>query len=404
MLSGPSFFSNPYSTYASIRASKAPVYDPISDAWMIGRFADVESLLKDLRTTKRISSAERTPFERSVLSHDPPEHSRIRSLFNQAFNHLDLPNLEARVAALTDNLIDGMLRMGRCDFISAFAVPLPLAVICEIMGIPRDDAEQLCVWSSAFVGDDTLATQEADRLRNAAIAGMVDYFSDLVMTRSNGFGVDLISALARARNQDERMSNDELVGNCMLLLIAGHETTVNLLGNGLFLLLTDRSRFERMRRESDMLRPGIEEMLRFESPVQLGTFRVAAEPIEVGGVILAAGAQITLLFGSANRDPEQFPDADSFDLNRAPNRHLAFGHGPHRCLGAALARMEARVAFTRILERLPDLRLDVAPAPQNWIRNRLLSLHLLPAAAVTPSPVWRHNAQTRGLRELIVAF
>jgi cytochrome P450 len=326
----------------------------------------------------------------------------MRALLNQAFTGSAVLGIEARVTAIADRLLDHMEAGGRFDFIAAFALPLPVALICEIMGIPEEDTPRLHQWSSAFLLDDSVPEEEAGRRVYGAMGAMTEYFAELIAARERTGGEDLLSQMIGAEENGRRLSRDELIGNAMLLLIAGHETTVNLLGNGLLLLLEERGRWEQVQRQPQLLRLGIEEMLRFESPVQLGTYRVAAEPIAIGRRNIEAGAQVTLMLGSANRDPLQFPDPDRFDLARTPNRHLGFGHGPHRCIGAALARIEARLGFTRVIERFPNLRLDTpGPRQQSWFAP-IRSLLKLGGRVVPAGPLWRHNPVTRGLRELRV--
>jgi cytochrome P450 len=402
-LSGAAFFADPYAVYANIRALPEPVFDPETRSWLICRFADVERLLSDRRISKRVERAEPSPFDTAVLFRDPPDHTRTRTLINQAFSSAAMSGLEERVCKIADQIIDDIASKRQCDFMTAFALPLPVAVISEIMGIPTEDKERLHAWSSAFIVDQSIPKEDSRSLEHAALAGMTDYFGKLIADRGSQGGDGLIGDLIRARHNGARLSPEELVGNCMLLLIAGHETTVNLLGNGLNLLLQNRHRFEQVRQNPGILHFGVEEMLRYESPVQLGTFRVTIESIEVCGRKIEAGSAVTLVLGSANRDPLRFPDADRFELSRSPNRHLGFGFGPHRCIGAALARVEARVGFSRLVERLPDLRLDTTLPVRDWLNSRLHAPAAIVAPAARPTE-WRHNAVTRGLKELWVRY
>jgi cytochrome P450 len=401
-LSGASFFADPYAVYATIRAAPEPVFDHGTRSWLICRCADVETLLSDRRISKHVERAEPSCFDTAVLFRDPPDHTRLRTLLNQAFSSGALSGLEQRVRKIADQIIDDIAAKQQCDFMSEFALPLPVMVISEIMGIPREDRERLHAWSSGFIVDQSIAQQDSEALQHAALVGMTGYFQNLIADRGAHGGDGLIGDMIRARHNGSRLSPDELVGNCMLLLIAGHETTVNLLGNGLYLLLQERDRFEQVRQNPEILRLGVEEMLRYESPVQLATFRLTIESIEVGGRQIEAGSSVTLVLGSANRDPLRFPGADRFELTRSPNRHLGFGFGPHRCIGSALARIEARVGFSRLVERLPDLRLDTVPPVRNWLKSRLHALGLL--APPTRPTEWRHNAVTRGLKELRVRY
>jgi cytochrome P450 len=395
-----SFFADPYSTYARIRARGVPAWESNSGAWLITRYADVESLLRDARLSKAFQRETPTPFEASVLFQDPPAHTRVRGILNQAFSGGAMQGLEDRVLQIADALIDRMLSGRAADFMSAFAEPLPVAVISGLLGVPPEDAEKLHNLAAGFIVEDSLAPEESQRLQYASIGSMAEYFQESIASRGDRRCPDALGAMMQAHNQvgnyANRLSRDELIGNCILLMVAGHETTVNLLGNGLYLLLRHREQLELLKRRPELWPSAIEEMLRFESPVQLGTFRHATAPIEIAGGTVNSGSAVTAVIGAANRDPEQFPEPDRFDITRVPNRHLAFGMGPHRCLGAALARTEARIAFARLFERLPDLCLATVPA-KNWFK-----LPWLRDAAQAPK--WRHNAVTRGLTELKISW
>jgi cytochrome P450 len=311
----------------------------------------------------------------------------------------ELPeDLDSRVQRIADGLIDRMLTVGSADFMQDFALPLPVAVIAEVLGIPADDTERLHAWSSEFIIDDTVAQAEKDERQYAAILGMEAYFRELI--ERGGVG-GMIGGLLRAEFAGDKLSADELIGNCILLMVAGHETTVNLLGNGLYLLLQSPERLHQVRGDAKMMAGFIEETLRYESPVQLGTFRVAAETVEIGGTTIPSGSLITAVIGAANRDPEVFPDPDRFDMTRTPNRHLAFGFGPHRCIGAQLARSEARVGFARLFERLPGLRLETEAV--GWMGKALRRFGI--GEPPKPQPVqWRAAAVTRGLTALRIGF
>jgi cytochrome P450 len=265
------------------------------------------------------------------------------------------------------------------------------------LGVPPAAAESLHQLSAGFIVEDSVVPEESQARQYAAICSMAETFRDLIANRSNREHRDLLGRMLEAHTQGGRLTQDELVGNCILLMVAGHETTVNLLGNGLYLLLRHREQMELLKRQPELWPGAIEEMLRFESPVQLGTFRVAPLPLEIHWIVVDAGSSVTAVIGAANRDPEQFPDPDRFDITRTPNRHLAFGMGPHRCLGAALARTEARIGFTRLFERLPNLGLasEARKGWRGWPRF---------ASDLPSEPKWRRNATTRGLTELRVSW
>jgi len=381
-LSGAAFFDDPYPAYARVVAGGVPVYDAGSGSWVVGGYAQVDALLRDARLSKRIERSATTPFGQSVLFLDAGDHGRTRAVMNQAFTGGVMNGMEARILAIADGLIDRMLESRTAEFLEAFAVPLPVAVIAEMLGIPEDQRAKVHVWSSGMIAEEGVLAEESQRRQYEALCGMEGCIRGLL--REGAAEAGLIGALARPLPSGERMTEDELIGNCILLLVAGHETTVNLLGNGLKLLLERPELIAPVRGDARLLVGFIEETLRYESPVQQGSFRVTTEAIEVAGVRIEAGREVTALIGAANRDAAVFADPDRFDPARAPNPHLAFGLGPHRCVGAMLARMEARIAFSRLLERLPQLRLS--------------------GAGMGKESTWRHNGITRGLRRLDVEY
>jgi cytochrome P450 len=377
----------------------SPVFDPASKAWLVTRYADVEALLRETRISKNFQRASPTPFETSILFQNPPNHTRVRAILNQAFTGAAMQGLEDRVREIADSLIDRLQSSPTSDFIAAFATPLPSLVMAALLGVQSADVGELHRLSSEFIIEDDIPWKETERRQYQAIRSMSDYFRRLIANRPDPPEQDVLSALIND-HQEGRLSSDELIGNCMLLMIAGHETTVNLLGNGLYLLLQYPEQAHLLRQKPEIWPSAIEEILRFESPVQQGTFRVTTEPIGIAGTRLDAGSRVTAHIGSANRDPNQFPEPDRFDILRTPNRHLAFGLGSHFCLGASLARTEAKIGFTRLFQRLPNLRLASAPQAPN--RFRYLK-SMLPWLAKGPSePRWRANAVTRGLESLTV--
>jgi cytochrome P450 len=268
------------------------------------------------------------------------------------------------------------------EFMSDFALPLPVIVIAELLGVPPEDQSTFHAWSNKFITsiDAVRASEDSRKESQQAVASLAGYFADLIRLRREQPRGDLISALIQARDSQDRLSEDELIAMCMLLLIAGHETTVNLLGNGLLTLLNHPEQLFRLKGDPGLLPSAIEEMLRFESPVQRATFRITKEAIEIGGTTIEKNQQISAVIGAANRDPDQFLHAEEFDIARQPNRHLAFGLGIHFCLGAPLARTEARIGFERLLEQFPDLHL------------------------ASETPRWNPNTFFRGLTILPVVF
>jgi cytochrome P450 len=401
-LGGDAYFADPYPDYARLRAAEEPVFDATTKSWMISRYRQVDALLRDARTSKNSQRACPTAFDQSVLFRDPPEHTRARNILNQAFSGNVLRGIDDRIAAAADQLIDRMAP--GADFISAFALPLPVAIVADLLGVPQADQEALTAWSSEFIEDDSKPKDDVPQRQYAAICAMTDYFERLVARRRNQTREDGLAVLMQAQSSGA-LSHDELIGNCILLMVAGHETTVNLLGNGLYLLLRNPAQMALLNQQPDLWTSAIEEILRYESPVQFGTFRVTTKPIQIGGQTIETGAAVTALIGSANRDPEEFPDPDRFDVRRQPNRHLAFGTGPHRCMGGALARTEARVGFSRLFARLPTVRLADESAPRPG--RQAFWRRWLGTAGEKPGPItprWRKNLVTRGLMELRVCW
>lgn len=369
-LGSPAFTVNPYPVYRRMRET-APAYwlsfgEGRGGAWFLSRYADVAASLKDPRLSKdfvRVAPLDQlTPLDRSMLFRDPPDHARLRSLVGQVFIPKRVRDLEHRIGEIVDDLLARAHAEGGMDFISEFAIPLPVIVIAELLGVPPEDRDRFRVWSDEIVGtaEGALSNEEIDARVRAAGGALGEYFAHLIRRRRAERRSDLISALIDARDVGERLTEEELLGTCILLLVEGHETTVNLLGNGMMALLQHPDQLALPRERPDLLQGAVEEMLRFESPVQQATFRVAAEAFEVGGERIEQGQVVTALIGAANRDPERFPDPDRFDIARDPNRHLAFGLGIHFCLGAPLARTEARIAFPKILAALRGVRLAAA--------------------------------------------
>ena len=302
---------------------------------------------------------------KTLLLSDPPDHTRLRNLVKRAFTPRVVLDLHPRIEDLVDELIARC--SGELDLISDFAYPLPLTIICEMLGVPASDQRQLIAWSrSLALGLDPIqAVIDPSVLSRAdvATAEMVEYLTELTRRRRRDVGEDLISGLVAAAEGGDQLSDEEVVVTAALLLIAGHETTVNLIGNGLLALLRNPAQLERWREEPEISAVAVEELLRYDSPVQAATRR-ALEPFEVGGREIATGDLVMLFIGAANRDPDVFEQPDDLDLAREPNRHASFGGGIHYCLGAALARAEAQIAFPRLLARKP--RLTVEDSELTW--------------------------------------
>jgi cytochrome P450 len=346
-----------------------------SRAWLVTRYEEARQALNDPRLSKAAPGprAGVTPDDtraavfRHMLATDPPDHTRLRRLVAAAFTARRIEALRPRIQQISDDLLDGMSGHERSDLIDAYAFPLPIQVICELLGLPDEDRDTFRAWTNVIVGGQAYH----DRLPGA-MRDLVAYTRKLLAERRESPGEDLLSGLVAARDEEDRLSEDELTSMVFLLLIAGHETTVNLIGNGTMLLLADRARWERLEGDRSLLPGAIEEFLRFEGPVAYATSRFTTEQIEIGGQHLPAGVPVVVGLSSANRDAARFPDGDEFDLGREQNPHLAFGHGIHYCLGAPLARLEAQIAFTGLLDRFPGMRLDAKVEELRWRPGMLL--------------------------------
>ena len=385
-LRNPAFIENPYPFYARLR-EESPAY-LLPDAnegrgmWMFTRYADVEIVLKDLRFKK--DTRPLRPADNGLpqmLATDPPDHTRLRGLVSQAFTPARVRDLEHHIRGIVDHLLRRVREKGQLELMQDFAMPLPVIVIAELMGVPMEDREQFRTWSTQFaLGNDAIAaTPEARKGAEEGIFALSEYFQHLVTQRRSNLQNDLISAMISAADEQGKLSQEELLGSCILLLIAGHETTVNLIGNGTHALLRHPDQLERLHQNPELLETAIEELLRFDAPVQRSTFRYAGEAVEVAGQRIEPGQQVSAVIGSANRDPQVFSEPDKLDLARTPNRHQSFGRGIHFCLGAPLARLEAQLAFQGLLTAFP--KLDFAEAP-----------------------VWRNATMFRGLERFPVSF
>ncbi|MBG0563009.1 cytochrome P450 family protein [Actinoplanes aureus] len=385
----PAFQADPHPVYAHWRRTGPVTRTRLPSgltAWLVTRYEDARRALADPRLSKQSAfsvgssatanrpSGPAAVLSRHMLAVDPPDHTRLRRLVSAAFTARRIEELRPRIEEITHDLLDAVEGRDRADLIDTFAFPLPIQVICELLGVPADDRDAFRAWSNVIVA----GSQSGDRLE-PAIRAMVSYILALLAERRAHPGEDLLSGLIHVRDEGDRLSEAELSSMVFLLLIAGHETTVNLIGNGTFLLLAERERWERLRAEPALLPTAIEEFLRYEGPVETSTFRVATEDLEIGGVTIAAGDPVVVVLLSANRDGDRFAGADELRLDRTQNAHLAFGHGIHYCLGAPLARLEAQVAFTALLNRHPGLRLAIPPEDLRWRPGLLLrGLETLP--------------------------
>ncbi|MGH8929382.1 MAG: cytochrome P450 [Egibacteraceae bacterium] len=367
------FHQDPYPLYARMRREH-PVYRSCRGVWYLTRYADVDAALRDPRLSKdqermrrwsaRHAGAEdvarlRERFGRSMLHADPPDHTRLRKLVSKAFTARRMHDLRPRIEAITDELLDAAVAAGpSVDVVTALAYPLPITVICELLGVPRCDRHRIGTWSRQLV-DQTEAVPAPEDLRRIEQAAeeFEDYLRDLIRRRRAEPTADIVSALVAVTERGGQLTEDELLSTCYLLIVAGHQTTVNLIGNGVLALLNDPDHLRRLRDDPTLICSGAEELLRYDSSVQTVT-RIVVGQVEVSGRMLGDGELVSVVLGAANRDPDQFADPDRLDFHRADHRHVGFGNGPHFCLGAPLARLEVEIAIGKLLRRLPGVRLD----------------------------------------------
>ncbi|MPY63077.1 cytochrome P450 family protein [Streptomyces spongiae] len=374
---GPGFTEDPHPVYAELR-TRGPVHrvrlpgaDAHHEVWLVVGYEEARAALADPRLAKDGSKIDVTFLDEELIGKyllvtDPPRHTRLRRLIAREFTARRVEGLRPRVQEITDSLLDAMLPRGRADLVESFAYPLPLTVICELLGVPELDRKAFRALSTETVAP-TSTQSEYD-----AIVRLGEYLTELIEDkRCSPPGDDLLSALIRTTDEDgDRLSADELRGMAFLLLIAGHETTVNLITNGVRALLAHPGQLAALRGDMGLLEGAVEEMLRYEGPVENATYRYAAEPLDIAGTPIDAGEAVMVGLTAADRDACRFPAPDRFDIRRAPQGHLAFGHGIHYCLGAPLARLEGRVALRALLERCPELALD-GPAG-DWLPGMLI--------------------------------
>ncbi|GAB7187203.1 cytochrome P450 [Kitasatospora sp. Ki12] len=390
-LSLTSLVADPYGGYTRLRAD-APVHRLVGPDglpfWLVTRYPDVRQALADPRLA--LDKAHAAPgnyrgfalppaLDANLLNMDPPDHTRIRRLVSRAFTPRRIAALRAPVEKVAEQLLDSMAPAGRADLLAAYAAPLPITVICDLLGVPEDDRHDFRAWT------DSLITPDPDRpeAARAAVKAMLGFFTGLIERKRTAPGDDLLSDLIAVRDErgegepevrdvregegGDRLSEDELTSLAFLILFAGYENTVHLIANAVLALLTHPEQLAALRAEPELIDGAVEEFARFDGPAPLAIRRFAREPVTIGGVTVPAGETVLLALGSANRDPEQFADPDRLDLRRRENGHLALGHGIHYCLGAPLARMETAVALTALLRRFPRLALDV---PVERLRHR----------------------------------
>jgi cytochrome P450 len=375
----PAFVADPFPFYEALRG-RGPVRRVVTargvEAWLIARYEDGLAALSDPRFSSDLRDAtdtrlldqlpttERESFMRSMIRVGPPDHTRLRRLVSKAFTARRVVALRPRVQEIADGLLDAVLPAGRADLVADFALPLPVTVISELLGVPPEDRSGFQKWT------DIMLAQHPDHLdkevMDDAWRRMWSYLEDLLAAKRASPGDDLLSALITARDAEGSLSEDELVSMAFLLLVAGYITTVNLIGGGVAALLANPAQLKLLRDDPGLLPGAVEEFLRYDGPVNPGIIRFPIEDVEIGGVTIPRGATVLIATAIADRDPEHFADPDRLDVTRTENAHLAFGHGLHYCLGAPLARLEGEIAIGTVLRRLPNLALAVPPSELEW--------------------------------------
>jgi cytochrome P450 len=385
---------DPYPLYTRLRDEAPVTRVTMADGrpgWLVTGYDAARQVLSDARLTKDLQrldaahpAAAPAGLLHPLLSHrmlasDPPDHTRLRKLVSHAFTPGRVAALRPRVQAITDELLDALdAAPGQpVDLVDGFAFPLPIIVICELLGVPVGDRDRLRALIAAMFASPMAPAN--DPQARAAADEIADYLRGVIDQRRRNPGEDLFSGLIAARDGGDRLEEAELLSTAWLLVVAGHETTVNLIGNGTVALLLHPEQRARLQADPSLVPSAVEEFLRYNPPVHHTTFRMTTEPVEVGGVTIPAHEQVLVVLAATGRDPGRFSDPDGLDLSRADRGHLAFGYGIHFCLGAALARLEGEIAFTSLLGRFPGLRLAVLPADLHW-NNRLVlrSLQTLP--------------------------
>ncbi|MEV4972831.1 cytochrome P450 family protein [Streptomyces scopuliridis] len=384
------FATDPYPAYAWLR-EHSPVHRTALpsgvEAWLVTRYVDARQALADARLSKNpthhagpahakgktgIPGERKAELMTHLLNIDPPDHTRLRRLVSKAFTPRRVAEFAPRVQELTDRLIDDFAAKGEADLIHDFAFPLPIYAICDLLGVPREDQDDFRDWAGMMLRHSKPGHAGGPRGGvGRAVKKIRGYLADLIHRKRADPGDDLISGLIRAGDHGEHLTENEAAAMAFIILFAGFETTVNLIGNGMFALLRHPDQRALLQRslaagETGLLATGVEELLRYDGPVELATWRYATEPLTLGGERIATGDAVLVVLAAADRDPERFTDPDTLDLSRRDNQHLGYGHGIHYCLGAPLARVEGQTALATLLTRLPDVRLAGDPADLRW--------------------------------------
>lgn len=373
--SKPAFFTkefthNPYPVYEKLRKDE-PVFRimfPHGEfGWIITRYEDAAQILKDPRFSKdmvrRYGAQNQSIFSNNMLFSDPPDHKRLRGLVQKAFTPKLVADMRSHIQDIADELLDNLPSQEKMNLIDDFAFPLPIIVISEILGVPLEDRDKFRIWSNTII-DASIA--ESAELFEQHAREFTDYLTAWFAKVRRDPGTDLISQLVIAEESGQQLTEQELLGVVSLLIIAGHETTVNLIGNGILALLEHPEQRELLINQPELIHNAIEEMLRYNGPVEFSTSRWALEDIEFRGQRIAKGDLVIVALDSANRDEQQFKDADIFDITREKSSHLAFGKGIHLCLGAPLARLEGEIAVSTLLNRFPNIQLQADVNELEW--------------------------------------
>ncbi|MFJ5832200.1 cytochrome P450 [Streptomyces sp. NPDC093089] len=379
------FASDPYPAYAWLR-EHAPVHRTTLpsgvEAWLVTRYADARQALADQRLSKNPAHHDESPHAKGktgipgerkaelmthLLNIDPPDHTRLRRLVSKAFTPRRVAEFAPRVQELTDRLIDSFAERGSADLIHEFAFPLPIYAICDLLGVPPEDQDDFRDWAGMMIRHGGGPRGGVAR----SVKKMRGYLAELIHRKREESGEDLISGLIKASDHGEHLTENEAAAMAFIILFAGFETTVNLIGNGVYQLLRHPGQREGLQAslaagEQGLLETGVEELLRFDGPVEMATWRYATRALTIGGQEIPAGDPVLVVLAAANRDPARFAGPDVLDLTRRDNQHLGYGHGIHYCLGAPLARLEGQTALATLLTRLPDLRLAVDPDELRW--------------------------------------
>ena len=393
----PRLRTNPYEVYRELREEAPVFWSQMMQVWVLTRYDDVLATLKDHAHFSSERTRANNPLVQALesqrlasgplgttptmLSTDPPSHTRMRSLVNKAFTPRQVERIRPQMVEIAEGLLDGLPEPGKIDVVADFSIPFPIIVIAAMLGVPASDRERFKAWSTDIAGSLGGPFQAPDVIDRSVRASneIADYFRSQIAARKAEPRDDLLSALVAAEEEGDLLTEDELIATCILLLVAGNETTTNLIGSGMYTLLQNPDERRKLQVDPSLMASAVEEMLRYEPAAQM-TSRIANEGAAIGGVRFEPGQVILPAMAAANRDPAQFPEPDRFDIERHPNRHLAFGQGIHYCLGAPLAVAETRIAFDALLRRMPE--------PQ----------------AAFEAPDWGQSFILRGLKSLLVVY